>query len=124
MHHTASVYGGWTWDRDSRAGAAASIGVRSRASSCAGSACGVNDIRLVVVTGPTGSGKSTTLAALIEHINRSRTAHILTIEDPIEFEFERNRGIISQREIQVDVPTFAQGVKDALRFVPRCHSGG
>lgn len=73
---------------------------------------------LVVVTGPTGSGKSTTLASMLEHINQSRTAHILTIEDPIEFEFDRKRSIISQREIQVDVPTFAQGVKDALRFVP------
>lgn len=73
---------------------------------------------LVVVTGPTGSGKSTTLASLLQTLNRQRSCHILTIEDPIEYEFERARAVITQREIGVDVPTFAQGVKDALRFVP------
>lgn len=73
---------------------------------------------LIVVTGPTGSGKSTTLASLLEVINEARSAHILTIEDPIEYEYERKRGVITQREMGVDVPSFAQGVKDALRFVP------
>ncbi|MCX8017399.1 MAG: ATPase, T2SS/T4P/T4SS family [Rhodocyclaceae bacterium] len=73
---------------------------------------------LVVVTGPTGSGKSTTLASLLQALNVQRSCHILTIEDPIEYEFERARAVITQREIGVDVPTFAQGVKDALRFVP------
>lgn len=73
---------------------------------------------LIVVTGPTGSGKSTTLAAMIEEINRSRRNNILTIEDPIEFEFERDKSIINQREVHVDVPSFERGVADALRFVP------
>jgi len=73
---------------------------------------------LIVVTGPTGSGKSTTLAAMIEEINKSRCNNILTIEDPIEFEFERNKSIINQREVHIDVPSFERGVRDALRFVP------
>lgn len=73
---------------------------------------------LVVVTGPTGSGKSTTLASLLQMLNDRRSCHILTIEDPIEYEFERHQAIITQREIGVDVPSFSQGVKDALRFVP------
>ncbi len=73
---------------------------------------------LIVVTGPTGSGKSTTLAAMIEEINRSRRNNILTIEDPIEFEFERDKSIINQREVHIDVPSFERGVQDALRFVP------
>lgn len=73
---------------------------------------------LIVVTGPTGSGKSTTLAAMIEEINKSRRNNILTIEDPIEFEFERDKSIINQREVHVDVPSFERGVQDALRFVP------
>lgn len=73
---------------------------------------------LIVITGPTGSGKSTTLAAMLESINRSRANNILTIEDPIEFEFKRDRSIINQRELYVDVPSFEMGVRDALRFVP------
>ena len=73
---------------------------------------------LIVVTGPTGSGKSTSMAAMIEEINSSRSNNILTIEDPIEFEFERKRSIINQRELYVDVPSFESGVRDALRFVP------
>jgi len=73
---------------------------------------------LIVVTGPTGSGKSTTLAAMIDDLNKTRRVNILTIEDPIEFEFERKLGIINQRELHVDVPSFEAGVRDALRFVP------
>lgn len=73
---------------------------------------------LIVITGPTGSGKSTTLAAMLESINRTRSNNILTIEDPIEFEFKRNRSLINQRELYVDVPSFEMGVRDALRFVP------
>lgn len=74
---------------------------------------------LIVVTGPTGSGKSTSMAAMIEEINSSRSNNILTIEDPIEFEFERKRSIINQRELYVDaMPSFESGVRDALRFVP------
>jgi len=73
---------------------------------------------LIVVTGPTGSGKTTTLSSFLQAINEDRSSHILTIEDPIENEYERAMGLITQREIGVDVPSFAQGVKDALRFVP------
>lgn len=73
---------------------------------------------LIVVTGPTGSGKSTTLAAMIDEVNRTRANNILTIEDPIEFVFTRKMSIINQRELYVDVPSFEAGVRDALRFVP------
>lgn len=73
---------------------------------------------LVVVTGPTGSGKSTTLAAMVNEINETRTANILTLEDPIEFEHERKKSVVNQRELELDVASFHQGVKDALRFVP------
>lgn len=73
---------------------------------------------LIVVTGPTGSGKSTSIAAMLQEINLQRNNNILTIEDPIEFEFERVKSIFNQRELHVDVPTFERGVRDALRFVP------
>ncbi len=73
---------------------------------------------LFLVTGPTGSGKSTTLAAMIEYLNRTRELHIITIEDPIEFYFEHNRSLITQREVGVDVPDFASAVRDALRQDP------
>ena len=70
---------------------------------------------LVLITGPTGSGKSTTLAALIERINHQRRAHVITLEDPIEFAFSHDQCIIEQREINDDSPSFA----DALRHVVR-----
>jgi twitching motility protein PilT len=70
---------------------------------------------LVLVVGPTGHGKSTALAAMIDLINNSRAEHILTIEDPIEFIFTPNRSIISQRELYLDTPTFAGALKAALR---------
>jgi twitching motility protein PilT len=73
---------------------------------------------LVLVTGPTGSGKSTTLAALIDEINRKRAEHILTIEDPIEFVHRHKRCIVNQREIGVDAPSFAEGLRAALRQDP------
>lgn len=73
---------------------------------------------LVVVTGPTGAGKSTTLAAMINEINASKRANILTIEDPVEFEHPRKKSIINQRELGIDVATYEAGVRDALRFVP------
>lgn len=73
---------------------------------------------LVIVTGPTGSGKSTALAAMADRINRSRAAHILTIEDPIEFVHVQRRCIITQREVGRDVPTFADAVYGALRSDP------
>jgi twitching motility protein PilT len=73
---------------------------------------------LVLLTGTTGSGKSTTLAAMIDHINRNRRSHIITIEDPIEFLHRDLRGIISQREIGTDTDNFAQALKMALRQDP------
>jgi twitching motility protein PilT len=73
---------------------------------------------LVLVTGPTGSGKSTTLASLIDEVNRSRAEHILTIEDPIEFVHRHKKCIVNQREIGVDAPSFAEGLRAALRQDP------
>jgi twitching motility protein PilT len=73
---------------------------------------------LVLVTGPTGSGKSTTLAAIIDEINRTRADHILTIEDPIEFVHKHKRCIVNQREIGVDALSFAEGLRAALRQDP------
>ncbi len=73
---------------------------------------------MIIVTGPTGSGKSTTLAAMISELNASRHGNILTIEDPVEFVHDRNLCIINQRELGIDVNSFADGVHDALRFVP------
>ncbi|MBM3750926.1 MAG: PilT/PilU family type 4a pilus ATPase [Acidimicrobiia bacterium] len=73
---------------------------------------------LVLVTGATGSGKSTTLAALVAAINQTRKVHILTIEDPIEFVHHDDQAVISQREVGIDVPSYAAGLKSALRQDP------
>jgi twitching motility protein PilT len=73
---------------------------------------------LVLVTGTTGSGKSTTLAAMIDHINRTRTAHIMTVEDPIEFLHRDQLSLINQREVSVDTRSFAQALRSALRQDP------
>jgi len=73
---------------------------------------------LVLVTGTTGSGKSTTLAAMIDHINSNRTCHIMTIEDPIEFLIRDRRSIVNQREIGVDTQSFADALRAALRQDP------
>jgi twitching motility protein PilT len=73
---------------------------------------------LVLVTGPTGSGKSTTLAAMIDEINRSRSEHILTIEDPVEFVHVHKHCIVNQREIGVDATGFGQALRAALRQDP------
>ncbi|WP_257462652.1 type IV pilus twitching motility protein PilT [Archangium lipolyticum] len=73
---------------------------------------------LVLVTGTTGSGKSTTLAAMIDHINATETNHIMTIEDPIEFLIRDKRSIVNQREVGVDTMSFAQALKSALRQDP------
>src|SRR6186713_1117511 len=73
---------------------------------------------LVLVTGPTGSGKSTTLAALIDEINRTRAEHIITIEDPIEFLHRHKRCIVNQRELGPDATSFAEALRGALRQDP------
>lgn len=73
---------------------------------------------LVLVTGTTGSGKSTTLAAIIDHINSHRTAHIITIEDPIEFLIRDKRSLVNQREVGVDTKSFYRALRSALREDP------
>jgi twitching motility protein PilT len=73
---------------------------------------------LVLVTGPTGSGKSTTLAALIDYINENKKYHILTIEDPIEFIHEGKKSIINQREVHRDTDSFNNALRSALREDP------
>ena len=73
---------------------------------------------LILVTGPTGSGKSTTLAAMIDSINRREQGHIITCEEPIEYAFVSNKSCIEQREIGSDVPTFESGLRHALRQDP------
>ena len=73
---------------------------------------------LVLVTGPTGSGKSTTLAAMIDHLNSHRHQHILTIEDPIEFVHESRKCLINQREVHRDTRSFATALRSALREDP------
>lgn len=72
----------------------------------------------VLVTGPTGSGKSSTLAAIIEEINQTRTEHIVTIEDPIEFVFENKKSLISQRELGGDTTSWGKALKSVLRQDP------
>lgn len=73
---------------------------------------------LVLVTGTTGSGKSTTLAAMVDHVNSTRTSHIVTIEDPIEFLHRDKRSIVSQREVGMDTRTFPHALRSALRQDP------
>jgi twitching motility protein PilT len=73
---------------------------------------------LVLVSGPTGSGKSSTMAALIQEINLEKAKHIITIENPIEYHFALKRAFIRQREVGRDTPTFSQGLMDALREDP------
>lgn len=73
---------------------------------------------LVLVCGPTGSGKSTTLAAIIDRVNSTRASHIVTVEDPIEFQHMHKRGIINQREIGADTHSFGEALKRALRQDP------
>jgi twitching motility protein PilT len=73
---------------------------------------------LVLVTGTTGSGKSTTLAAMINHINATTACHIMTVEDPIEYLHRDNRSMINQREVLVDTPSFAHALRSALRQDP------
>ncbi|MDD3403019.1 MAG: type IV pilus twitching motility protein PilT [Hespellia sp.] len=73
---------------------------------------------LILVTGPTGSGKSTTLAAMIEHINQTKPVHIITIEDPVEYKYTGKKALIHQREAGEDVISFASALRSALREDP------
>jgi twitching motility protein PilT len=73
---------------------------------------------LVLVTGPTGSGKTTTLSAMIHQINEERQCHILTIEDPVEYLHENRQSLVHQRELHTDVPDFARAVRSAMREDP------
>ncbi len=73
---------------------------------------------LFLVTGPTGSGKTTTLAAMIDHINQEYDRHIITVEDPIEFYHSHKKSTINQRELGVDVPTFSEAIRRGLRQDP------
>jgi twitching motility protein PilT len=74
---------------------------------------------LVLMTGPTGSGKSSTLAAIVGKMNEERAIHILTIEDPIEFAHRHNKATVHQRELHMDTPTFALALRAALRQAPK-----
>lgn len=73
---------------------------------------------LVIFTGPTGSGKSTSLAAMVDRVNRTQARHVMTIEDPIEYEHVSNRSVVNQRELGRDVDSFAQAIYGALRSDP------
>ncbi len=73
---------------------------------------------LVLVTGPTGAGKSTTLAAMLNHINATRQKHIITVEDPVEYVYTNQKSVVTQREIGVDTDSFPSGLKYALRQDP------
>lgn len=73
---------------------------------------------LVLLTGPTGSGKSTTLAAMINEVNKNRKCHILTIEDPIEYVYQQNQALIHQREVEFDVESFDTALRSAMREDP------
>jgi len=73
---------------------------------------------LLLVTGPTGSGKTTTLATMIDHINNNRKVHIITVEDPIEYRHPHKKAVVSQRELGSDVPSFTEALRRALRQTP------
>jgi twitching motility protein PilT len=73
---------------------------------------------LLLVTGDTGSGKSTTLAAIIDHVNETRDQHIITLEDPIEYVFESNRCLVEQREVGMDCPSFGTALRHVVRQDP------
>ncbi len=73
---------------------------------------------LVLITGPTGSGKTTTLASMIDHVNRTMDHHIVTIEDPIEYYHKHQKSVMTQRELGDDVPTFPEAMRRVLRMDP------
>ena len=75
---------------------------------------------LVLIVGSTGSGKSTTIASMLDHRNASRTGHILTVEDPIEFLFKHKKSIVNQREIGMDTQDWESALKNAMRQAPDC----
>ena len=75
---------------------------------------------LVLVVGATGSGKSTTLAAMIDHRNRNRSGHILTIEDPIEYLFKHRKSVVNQREVGIDTLSWGEALRNAMRQAPDC----
>lgn len=79
-----------------------------------------NQEGLILISGVTGSGKSSTLAAMIEHINATRGSHIITIEDPIEYVFQPKKSILSQREIGIDVPNYHEALRFMVRQDPDC----
>lgn len=70
---------------------------------------------LIIVAGQTGSGKTTTLASMVDNINEEQAAHIITIEDPIEYVHNRKKSIISHKQVPTDVQSFSAGLRDALR---------
>lgn len=76
------------------------------------------DRGLLIVTGPTGSGKSTTLASIIDRINNTRDSHIITLEDPIEYLHRHKQSMVNQREVGIDTPSFSSGLRSALRQDP------
>ncbi|MCL2085023.1 MAG: PilT/PilU family type 4a pilus ATPase, partial [Oscillospiraceae bacterium] len=73
---------------------------------------------LILVTGPTGSGKSTTLAAMVDYINTNRACHILTVEDPVEYRYTQKKSLIHQRDVGSDVGSFADALRSAMREDP------
>jgi twitching motility protein PilT len=73
---------------------------------------------IILVTGPTGSGKTTTIAALLEYLNSTRSGHIVTIEEPIEYRLERKLSIVSQKEVPTDTASFSTGLREAMRQKP------
>ena len=93
------------------------IVIRLERSACFGETCHAAQ-RLILVTGPAGSGKSTTLAAMVDFINRNKSAHIVTLEDPPEYRFTEDKSIISQRQVGSDTVSFALGLRAALRQDP------
>lgn len=73
---------------------------------------------ILIVSGPTGSGKTTTLASLLDWVNKNHERHVVTIEDPVEFVFEREKSVFTQRAVGLDTPDFAEGLRRALRQAP------
>ena len=78
----------------------------------------------MLVTGPTGCSKSTAIASMIEEINKARKAHIVTIEDPVEFVFKDKKSLIEQREVGTDTKSFANALKYVFAPGPQCNFGG